>query len=119
MPFYFYKIGHCDFGDEVHRRTKSFHQIVLGDSIILFAMGDFTSVNLFLTIITSAYVMLIGSFVPIPGGSGGLEYGFIAFFGNFVSGGKLTAAMLIWRFITYYLGIIAGAVIMNIKEKRN
>ena len=87
--------------------------------IILFAMGDFTSVNLFLTIITSAYVMLIGSFVPIPGGSGGLEYGFIAFFGNFVSGGKLTAAMLIWRFITYYLGIIAGAVIMNIKEKRN
>ena len=29
VPFYFYKIGYCDFGDEVHRRTKSFHQIVL------------------------------------------------------------------------------------------
>lgn len=22
VPFYFYKIGYCDFGDEVHRRTK-------------------------------------------------------------------------------------------------
>ena len=87
--------------------------------IVLFAMGDYTSYNLLLSIITSAYVMLIGSFVPIPGGTGGLEYGFIAFFGNFLQGGKLTAVMLIWRFITYYLGIIFGAVMMNIKEKEN
>ena len=80
-------------------------------------MGDFTSYNLFLSIVTSAYVMLIGSFVPIPGGSGGLEYGFVAFFGNFLVGAKLTAVMLIWRFITYYLGIIIGAIMMNVKEK--
>ncbi len=86
--------------------------------IILFSMGDFSSINLFYTIVTSAYVMLIGSFVPIPGGSGGLEYGYIAFFGSFIQGGKLTASMLLWRFTTYYLGIIVGAVVMNIKEKR-
>lgn len=85
--------------------------------IILFAMNDFTSFNLFLSIVASAYVMLMGSFVPIPGGSGGLEYGFIAFFGNFLVGSKLTAIMLIWRFITYYLGMIVGAIAMNIKEK--
>ena len=80
-------------------------------------MNDFTSFNLFLSIVASAYVMLMGSFVPIPGGSGGLEYGFIAFFGNFLVGSKLTAIMLIWRFITYYLGMIVGAIAMNIKEK--
>lgn len=85
--------------------------------IILFAMNDFTSFNLLLSIVASAYVMLIGSFVPIPGGSGGLEYGFVAFFGNFLQGSKLTAIMLIWRFITYYLGMIVGAIAMNIKEK--
>ena len=86
--------------------------------IILFAMRDYTSLNVFTAIITSAYVMLIGSFVPIPGGSGGLEYGFVAFFGYFLqASGKLTALMILWRLVTYYLGIIAGAIIMNIKEK--
>lgn len=84
---------------------------------LLFAMGDYHSVNVFTSVITSAYVMLIGSFVPIPGGTGGLEYGFIAFFGNFIKGSKLSAVMLMWRAITYYLGLIVGAIAFNIKEK--
>lgn len=85
---------------------------------ILYSTGDFTSFNGFLAIITSAYVMLIGSFVPIPGGTGGLEYGFIAFYGNFITGSKLTAVMLVWRLLTYYLGMIVGAIAVNIKKKR-
>lgn len=85
---------------------------------LLFAMGDYKSVNIFTCIITSAYVMLIGSFVPIPGGTGGLEYGFLSFFGNFVKGSKLNAVMLLWRAITYYLGLIVGAVAFNIKERK-
>ena len=84
---------------------------------LLFAMGDYHSMNAFKVLVTSAYVMLIGSFVPIPGGTGGLEYGFIAFFGNFVVGSKLNAVMLLWRAITYYLGLIVGAIAFNIKEK--
>lgn len=73
------------------------------------------NVNIFICILTMSYVMLIGSFVPIPGGTGGLEYGFIVFFGNFISGGKLNAIMLLWRFITYYFGMILGAIVLNIK----
>lgn len=84
---------------------------------LLFAMGDYGSMNIFQVLVTSAYVMLIGSFVPIPGGTGGLEYGFIAFFGNFIVGSKLNAVMLLWRAITYYLGLIVGAVAFNIKER--
>lgn len=83
---------------------------------VMFAMGDFNSVGVFTSIISSAYVMLIGSFVPIPGGTGGLEYGYIKFYGNFISGGILSASMLIWRFITYYFGLIIGAIAFNIKE---
>lgn len=83
---------------------------------VLCAMGSFGDVNLFEAIVTSAYVMLIGSFVPIPGGSGGLEYGFVAFYGNFITGSVLSAAMLIWRFITYYFGLIVGAIALNIKK---
>ena len=68
-------------------------------------------------IVTSAYVMLIGSFVPIPGGTGGLEYGFIAFFGNFITGPILNAIMLLWRFVTYYFGMILGSIVLSLRKK--
>lgn len=86
---------------------------------ILFSMGDFTSCNVIQAIIASAYVMLIGSFVPLPGGTGGIEYGFLKFFGVFiVSDSKLRALMLLWRFITFYMGIIIGGIALNIKERK-
>lgn len=75
------------------------------------------SVGIFTCIITMSYVMLIGSFVPIPGGTGGLEYGFIALFGNFIKGSNLNAIMILWRFITYYFGMILGAIILNFKKE--
>lgn len=83
---------------------------------ILYAIGDFKSVQGLISIVTSAYIMIIGSFVPIPGATGGLEYGFLQFYGNFVSGSKLKALMLVWRFITYYFGMIIGAIALNIKR---
>lgn len=86
---------------------------------ILFSMGDFTSFNALQSIIASAYVMLIGSFVPLPGGTGGIEYGFIKFFGVFIiNDTKLRALMLLWRFITFYMGIILGGIALNIKERK-
>ncbi len=83
---------------------------------LLYSMNDFTSYNILVAIVTSAYVMLIGSFVPIPGASGGLEFGFIAFYGNFIGGAKLKAIMLLWRFVTYYFGLILGAIALNMKK---
>jgi len=83
---------------------------------VLFSFGDYSSFNWYEAVVTSAYVMLIGSFVPIPGGSGGLEYGFVAFYGNFLGGPMLSALMLIWRFVTYYFGMIVGVVSLNLKR---
>lgn len=74
-------------------------------------------ISLLTVIVTSAYVMLIGSFVPIPGGTGGLEYGFIAFFGNFIVGPSLNAIMLLWRFVTYYFGMILGSFVLGLRKK--
>lgn len=91
--------------------------------ILLYAVPYFLiigvglDVNIITVVVTSAYVMLIGSFVPIPGGTGGLEYGFIAFFGNFITGPILNALMLIWRFVTYYFGMILGAIILGLRKK--
>ena len=83
---------------------------------LLLAMGKSGVVNPGISIITSAYIMIIGSFVPIPGATGGLEYGFVQFYGNFITGPVLSATMLVWRFITYYFGLIVGAIALNIRR---
>ena len=79
---------------------------------VIYGMGNF-NISAIETISASAYVLIIGAFVPIPGGTGGIEYGFMQFFGNFISGSVLSASMLVWRFITYYFGIILGAITIS------
>ena len=86
--------------------------------VILYGLGDYTSMNIIESIIASAHVMLIGSFIPIPGASGGLEYAFTEFYGVFINGSTLTLVMLMWRSLTYYLGVIVGALLLNIRKKR-
>lgn len=87
--------------------------------VLLYSLGDFNSFDGITAVVTSAYIMLVGSFVPIPGGTGGLEFAFLAFFANFTKGGILNAMMLLWRFITYYLGVAIGAVVFNIWKRRD
>ena len=84
---------------------------------ILYSMGNFNSLTAINAITASAYVYVIGAFVPIPGASGGIEYGFTQFFGNFIEKTQLSAVLLIWRFITYYLGIIIGGILFNTDKK--
>lgn len=83
---------------------------------LAYAMGisSYTGIE---AIVLSSYVMLIGAFVPIPGGTGGLEYGFMSFYGSFIKGSKLNAIMLLWRFITYYFAMILGAILLGIRKK--
>ena len=84
---------------------------------ILHGMGIGDKMTFVETIVSSAYVYLIGAFVPIPGASGGIEYGFTQFFGNFMEGSIISAMLIVWRFITYYLGVIIGGIVFNIRER--
>ena len=77
---------------------------------VFFALKEYNTINVIHSIVLSAYTFLIGSFVPIPGATGGLEYGFMDFFGIFSSGAVLSSAMLVWRLITYYLGMVIGGI---------
>lgn len=86
--------------------------------IIIFGLGDYQSMNVLESIIASAHVMLIGTFIPIPGASGGLEYAFTQFYGVFITGATLTLVMLLWRSLTYFLGVIIGGILLNIRKKR-
>lgn len=56
----------------------------------------------------SISVISVATVIPSPGASGGVEYAFLMFFGVFYSRAEIVATMLLWRFVTYYLGLIVG-----------
>lgn len=84
---------------------------------LAYSIGDFTNLNAISAITSSAYVMVASSFIPIPGASGGIEYTFTKFFGNFMSLSKTKTILLLWRFITYYLSMILGALLFSIDRE--
>lgn len=86
--------------------------------LIAFAIGCADNLDVINTFTASSYVFVMGCYVPIPGASGGMEAGFMGFFGNFVEGAALNVFVLIWRAITYYLPMIAGAIAFNVHNGR-
>ncbi len=66
------------------------------------------------SITSSAFVLLVGNFVPIPGGSGGIEFSFSTIFGGLLNNTTLVStALLTWRVITYYLGVLIGGIALT------
>lgn len=80
---------------------------------VVYSLGFGQSMSAIAVYVSCAYVSVIGAFVPIPGGSGGIEYSFLQFFGNFIKGPGLSAVLIVWRTITYYLAIIVGSITFN------
>lgn len=80
---------------------------------VIYALGFGSSITIMATYVSCAYVSVIGAFVPLPGGSGGIEGSFLEFFGNFMSPATTKAVLILWRSITYYLAIIVGAITFN------
>lgn len=56
-----------------------------------------------------AFVVMVSSFMPLPGGSGAAEGSFYVFFSTFFAPDVIKSAILIWRIITYFLNIIVFA----------
>lgn len=79
---------------------------------VFYALGNY-ELSFENSFVASAFTFLIGSFVPIPGATGGLEYGFMDFFKVFISNATLlSAGMLLWRLITYYFSMFLGGIIL-------
>lgn len=54
-------------------------------------------------------IIMFMAIVPIPGASGGAEFSFQTLFSTFVhSNLLLVLGMFLWRFVTYFLGMILG-----------
>ena len=70
-----------------------------------------TGTDFFTIIACQAFVLMISSFVPLPGAMGAAEGSYAAFFkpifGDYYTG----VSTFIWRFLTFYLPILVGIVI--------
>ena len=83
---------------------------------ILIALGSNT-VPYFVSVLIINFVLMIGNIIPIPGSIGGMEYTFVKFFEIYITSGTiLSLTMLLWRFITYILGLIVGFITLLIDK---
>ena len=74
------------------------------------ALGIGVHMNQFVEFIALASIInLINAFLPIPGASGGSEGCFMILFG-FLGRANASSAMLVWRFASFYYGMILGFI---------
>lgn len=66
----------------------------------------------------NAFVSMVTSFVPLPGGSGGAEGGFYLFFSMFFGKDIISSALLIWRVWTFYSSIIFGGIAVILSRNK-
>lgn len=72
-----------------------------------FGMGD---ASLLQIMSYQAYVLMISSFIPLPGAMGGAELGYHGFFKDIFTEQYVNTSMMLWRIMTFYLPIIVGLV---------
>ncbi|KRK71395.1 lysylphosphatidylglycerol synthase transmembrane domain-containing protein [Lacticaseibacillus nasuensis] len=98
----------------------TFVQLLLYYSVPYFVLLSFgvPHVNLVHVMVLHVMIVMIISLFPIPGGAGGAEYSFKALFATFMGPAQLVLAMLLWRFITYYLGMVCGIVALAVVPDR-
>ncbi|RRK09994.1 UPF0104 family protein [Lactiplantibacillus garii] len=85
---------------------------------IMRAMG-YHGINVVMVTSLNVLIFLVTSLFPIPGGAGGAEFGFTELFAKFIpSHSKLILAMLIWRILTYYLGLFLGMIAMAMRPEK-
>lgn len=81
------------------------------------AMGVDLPWDCFLDLIgITSFVYMISDFVPLPGASGGSEGTFYILLNIFLKGAT-SATLLVWRFSTYYVGLIVGGLTMSFSKE--
>lgn len=63
-------------------------------------------------------IYLINAFLPIPGASGGSEGIYLLLFG-FLGSVGVSSSMFLWRFMSYYLGLIIGGLVFSFNKEIN
>lgn len=96
----------------------SIPQFILQMSVIYFIFRAFGyhSVHYIEVFAVQSLLQVSVSFMPMPGASGAQELGFTSFFKGYFVNQDLFAAVMVWRLFTYYLVVIAGALVVVIDQ---
>lgn len=96
-------------------------QITIGSLIPYFLLRSFNIVNPladpFTMVAAQVFVTMVSAFIPLPGASGAAEGSFGLFFNMFFKA-TIIPAVFIWRFLTYYINILAGGIVSTAGSKR-
>ncbi|MFR0600684.1 lysylphosphatidylglycerol synthase transmembrane domain-containing protein [Lactobacillus equicursoris] len=85
--------------------------------LTLYAFG--LSVSYFQVTIMTILIIMFMAVIPVPGASGGAEFSFQTLFASFIAKpGLVVAAMFVWRFATYFFGMILGIFAWSIKPAK-
>lgn len=80
---------------------------------IYLMLGGVPTFEIFLKFwIFSVLVDLASGFIPLPGGTGMSEIGFIAVFTGVFPEGTVFWGLLLWRFMNYYIYLVQGLMIL-------
>lgn len=77
-----------------------------------------TGTRMIVIISAAAFIVMISSFVPIPGSSGVAEGSFFLFFQLFFPTSMLPTAILFWRLITFYVPLFIGGIITLLPDHK-
>lgn len=75
--------------------------------------------EVFVIISAAAFIGMLSSFVPIPGGSGVAEGSFFMLFQLFFPKTILPTAILCWRIITFYVPVCLGGIMTVLPNQKN
>lgn len=100
--------------------SYTFLQLTLLFSIPFIIYKSFNGVGFpFIDLLCSqVFLNTISSYTPLPGAAGTTETIFLILFSDFFNSDLIVPAMLICRIITYYLTVIVGFIIAEIKSPR-
>ena len=96
----------------------SIPQFILQMSVIYFVFRSFGYNDIFYpeVLAVQSLLQVSVSFLPTPGASGAQEIGFSNFFKGYFAPDDLYAAVMVWRFFTYYLVVIGGAILVVVDQ---
>ncbi len=86
--------------------------------VVLYHAYSLEGANDIQLITMGVLLFIAASYTPLPGASGAQEVGFAVLFKGIFPEAKLFVALLLWRFATYYLSVLVGAVVTTVSSVR-
>ena len=85
---------------------------------VIYKSFNLTGTDSLTLLASQAFVLMIATFVPIPGALGAADSSFAIFFSLFFPKHLVNFALVLWRLLTFYLPIVIGLIATVIEKRR-